>query len=491
MPLIIKEVVKISAIEIIHEQNPWWDDPNIIDNDEYVKRYTKSKFPWFPEFLEKLRFEPSIYSVRGPRRIGKTTLIKYIIKQLIDKGIEPRDIIYASCDSLTSWTELRDILRIYAGKPRKKYIFIDEASFILEWSRAIKYTFDVGFLRDDFVLITGSHAMDILRGVERLPGRRGQGVDFVLLPATFGEFVRTIDNKFYLRIISSDDPVYEMYSNLSTLRSLFEKYLLAGGFPKAQHEVMEAGRVSHNFMMEFITYLKGDALKEKLDVNALLLSARRILETLTIPVSWRTLSNRTGYHHEKIKEHIEFLRMAFAVDYIYPPRQTKNGPIPDTNKNRKIYPLDPFITYTFHSWIYGTENHTKIVERWLRTPEKRGQLIESIILRHLIQWTSNNIFSEEIRRNIFYISTGKREIDFFAVRNNIALAIESKERKRTAYHIALANYIAPDKRTIKIMTTIDEIKKEKNYIKIPTPILLILLSINKIDKIEKTQILDT
>lgn len=436
-------------------------------------------------------FRPAVYSIRGPRRIGKTTLIKYLIKRLIEQNIDPKDIIYVSCDSLTSWVDLRDVLRFYARTPGKKYIFIDEASFIPDWSRAIKYTYDVGLLRNYFVLITGSHTMDILRGVERLPGRRGEGVDFVLLPATFGEFVRTVNQKLYSAIVSSDDPIYEMYSHMSTLHDLFEKYLLAGGFPKAQHEAIGLGKVSHSFMMEFITYLKGDALRERLDVNALLLSVRRILETLTVPISWRALANKTGYHHEKIKEHVEFLRAAFAIEYIYPPKQTRNEPIPDTNKNRKIYPLDPFIIYAFHSWIYGTENHSRIIARWLRTPEKRGQLIEAIILRHLIHWTSNNIFSEEIRRDIFYVSAGKREIDFLAIKRDVALAIESKERRRLGYHVALADYILPKKKIIKIMTTPYELKREKEYIKIPTPILLMLLSIDKIETLEKSQLLKT
>lgn len=61
----------------------------------------------------------------------------------------------------------------------------------------------------------------------------------MLLPATFGEFVKAMNPKLYSTIISSNDPVYEMFSRMSSMRELLEKYLMAGGFPKAQHEVIK------------------------------------------------------------------------------------------------------------------------------------------------------------------------------------------------------------------------------------------------------------
>ena len=366
-------MAKISAIEIVREQNPWWEDRDAIYKDEYVRNLGNSKFAWIPRFLEDLEFEPAIYSLRGPRRIGKTTLLRYLIKLLINNDINPKDIVYISCDSLSSWTELRDILRFIVSDNKKKYIFIDEASFILEWARAIKYLYDLGRLKKCFVLITGSHAMDIVRGVERLPGRRGVGRDFVLLPATFGEYIRTLDPKLYERITYDEDPLFAMEAKRSQIYRLFEKYLYAGGFPKAQHLALDMGFVSHDFMMEFITYLKGDALRERLDVNVLLAVVRRILETLTVPVSWRSLANKTGYHHEKIRNHVEFLRFAFAVEYIYPPMITKSGLVPDMNRSRKIYPLDPFILYAFYSWVFGTQNYNKICLLYTSpSPRDRG-----------------------------------------------------------------------------------------------------------------------
>ena len=123
-------MAKISAIEIVREQNPWWEDRDAIHRDEYVRNLDNSKFAWVPRFIENLEFEPAVYSLRGPRRIGKTTLLGYLIRLLIENNVNPRDIVFISCDSLSSWTELRDVLRFIVSRNERKYIFIDEASFI-------------------------------------------------------------------------------------------------------------------------------------------------------------------------------------------------------------------------------------------------------------------------------------------------------------------------------------------------------------------------
>ena len=53
---------------------------------------------------------------------------------------------------------------------------------------------------NNFILASGSHAIDLLKGVERLVGRSGKyefSPDFVLLPMTFGDYVHAVNPNLY------------------------------------------------------------------------------------------------------------------------------------------------------------------------------------------------------------------------------------------------------------------------------------------------------
>ena len=71
----------------------------------------------------------------------------------------------------------------------RRYLFLDEASFLPEWPRGIKVLIDMGFDRNATYVVTGSSALDLKRSSEKLPGRRGKGCDFVLLPLSFRQFL--------------------------------------------------------------------------------------------------------------------------------------------------------------------------------------------------------------------------------------------------------------------------------------------------------------
>ena len=61
------------------------------------------------------------------------------------------------------------------------------------WQTAVKACWDDGTIRDDVVVCTGSSAIDLQRGAaERLPGRRGAGIDHLVLPQTFAAFAHAI-----------------------------------------------------------------------------------------------------------------------------------------------------------------------------------------------------------------------------------------------------------------------------------------------------------
>jgi len=141
--------------------------------------------------------------------VGKTTLVKKLIRGLIlDERRDARRVFYYSCDIVDSPRELIEIVTKYiigARQDTKKrlYIFLDEISSVRDWQRGVKYLADSGRLRGVTLILTGSHSIDIKRGQERLPGRRGsvnEVLDKILVPMKFSEYVETIDESLREKI---------------------------------------------------------------------------------------------------------------------------------------------------------------------------------------------------------------------------------------------------------------------------------------------------
>ena len=84
-------------------QNQWWIDPNKIQEDDQIQRAEKSSVRWNPRILYTFNLEQdAVYTLRGPRQVGKTTAIKLTIKKILETGINPRRIFYWTCDLLSN-----------------------------------------------------------------------------------------------------------------------------------------------------------------------------------------------------------------------------------------------------------------------------------------------------------------------------------------------------------------------------------------------------
>ncbi|MGB8312829.1 MAG: AAA family ATPase [Halobacteriota archaeon] len=118
-----------------------------------------------------------MYVLRGPRRIGKTTLLKLKIKSLLEKGVAPQNVFFYPCDLLDTPRQLADVIDTYFSQLKsdegRAYLFIDEVSSLKDWQRAIKNFFDAGRLPGCTLLLTGSHSIDLKGASESLAGRRG------------------------------------------------------------------------------------------------------------------------------------------------------------------------------------------------------------------------------------------------------------------------------------------------------------------------------
>ena len=113
-------------------------------------------------YLEKLiEFKDTdfVKIITGFRRCGKSSLMKLMIKHLLDNGIEKNQIIQINFESMEfkrmTVEELYNYVKSNLPKNKKAYLFFDEIQKVPEWQDAIN-SFRVDFECD--IYITGSNA---------------------------------------------------------------------------------------------------------------------------------------------------------------------------------------------------------------------------------------------------------------------------------------------------------------------------------------------
>lgn len=122
--------------------------------------------------------------LRGPRRVGKTILLRQLMETLLRQGVEAERILYVPFDEIPSLMDLQEpILAIArwfgayhlkqtfnesARAGRVAYLLFDEVQNLDAWAPQIKHLVDNHDVR---VLVTGSSLLRIEAGRDSLAGR--------------------------------------------------------------------------------------------------------------------------------------------------------------------------------------------------------------------------------------------------------------------------------------------------------------------------------
>jgi predicted AAA+ superfamily ATPase len=394
------------STEILASRNPWWRGRERLDEDEDYRKWKEKKNRWVPDFVESFRFEPfSLHFLFGPRQVGKTTALKLLIKKLLDLGVREEAIFYFSCDGLTDFREVGEVLQGYL-KMREglgigsSYIFLDEITFPKEWYRSIKMLIDSGRLREDVLVLTGSMSLLARREVEMFPGRRGKGKDFMLLPLSFRGFLKVVDRELYERLPSPLQTLEEEEIKgktvvclpfLDRLNSMLEKYLACGGFPPAVESFLESGKVSGEVYDIYLSWLMTDIAKMGRSVEVAREIVKVLLSKVPSPLSWEGIAKETGVKSPKTASaYVHLLNSLFVTLTLY--HIDPSTGLVNFGKNKKIHFLDPLFFHMFSRWCLMKE-------------VEEEKMMESVVASHLARSCSDG---KELRS--FYWRNA-REID--------------------------------------------------------------------------------
>ena len=358
-------------IEILAKQNPWWKEKSEIENDEDIKKWKEGKIRWVPSYINKVSLKPfSLNFVFGPRQVGKTTLLKLLIKKLLEE-VEKEKIFYFRCDRLADYKELDEVLKTYfefrkAKNISNSFILLDEVTFPKEWFRTIKYYIDTGELKNDVLVLTGSLSMYLKKEVELFPGRRGYGKDIVMLPLSFREFIKVFSPELYEKIpkierIEKEEIFKKAYLALpffDKIEKLFEKYLKIGGFPLA----VKSEGISEEVKDTYWSWLKSDLAKIERSEETFKRVAKAIVEKTPSAISLNSIAKEFEIAtHKTVFEYLSIMENLFVVKIIYYFDLEKE--IKSFKKNRKVCFVDPFFFYLFSDiCLTKLPNESVIVE---------------------------------------------------------------------------------------------------------------------------------
>jgi len=425
------------------DQNPWWRNPKAILKDKYIMALTKSKVRWDPRLKYKFDLNTdAIYTLRGPRQVGKTTLLKDIIRHLIKSGVPPRNIFYYTCDLLDNPKALAETVTSYLNSIRpsskqRAYLLLDEVSSVKDWQKAIKHLADKGKLTLTTLILTGSHTLDIKKASEKLPGRRGlvkDTPDKIMLPMKFAEYAETLNKnvkdsireqrilswnkrkQLFFSLLKGNIPeeIKELFFLSKELEQLFQNYLLTGGTARVAHEYLKHNEIPESVYKTYVDVVLGDLAKWGKREIYLRQVINRVLETLGNPVGWNTLRHGTDIaSHNTVAEYVDTLADSFVLLYLH--RYDTSQQRPAYQKEKKIHFNDPFFLHAMKAWTTGKEPFESTLE-FLKNPENVGGLAEGVAADHLIRLAfllseQKQLFAYE-DMVLYWRGRKDREVDF-------------------------------------------------------------------------------
>ncbi len=197
--------------EILYQYNPWWEE--LVFNEEIIPR---------ERYLDRLiqyLDNKQIISLTGLRRVGKTTLMKLIIKELLRRGTSSKFILYISLDDyLFHQKSIIEIINEYRQLHKLKieekiYLFLDEVTYKDNFHIQLKNIYD----SQNTKIFAASSSASMLR--DRKASLTGRAITLEIKPLDLEEYL------FFkgITVKKRDKQLYKSY---------FLDYIKDGGMPE-------------------------------------------------------------------------------------------------------------------------------------------------------------------------------------------------------------------------------------------------------------------
>lgn len=335
---------------------------------------------------------PIIITLIGARRSGKTFLMYQAISDLIQRGINRKNIIFLNFEDerlVLKTSELDLILQSYIELyPDQSlsncYFFFDEIQNVPGWEKFVRRIFD-SYSRHLF--ITGSNAR--LLSTEIADALRGRTLTYTIYPLSFSEYLRFkgLDNQLLLP------------QQKAILVNNASQFILQGGFP----ELLDFDKQDQIKILQayFNSMIFRDIVERyKInDVTLLKFFIKKLFANIGKPLSINRIYNDLRSMGYKVSNNYlyDFEQYCYAVFLSLSVPKFDFSEIRQAKADKKLYAID--------TGLLGAVEFS--------ISENKGKLLENAVLTELIK----------SGQEVFYYK-GKYECDFIVKQNNRFQAIQ-------------------------------------------------------------------
>lgn len=378
---------------LIKKWNPHFEDPK---KGSWIGTITREKYL---KQLEKAMNIRHIVILTGVRRSGKSTLMRQLIKRLIEKRTNPLNILYLYFEDLlvqkyiTQGANLIEKLYSYyleKYNPQGRiFVLLDELQGIKDFNHWMHthYEFD---RQTKFVASGSQRSLIDSKTATLLTGRN---IQFNIYPFNFYEYL--LVHKIKQKGGNNPDRIWNTnFSQQTTILHHLGNFLYQGGYP----EIVLA-RQKDNKTLIANSYYRDILARDVINPNSI--RAPREIEILGLQVlsdftkthTYRSLGKPQDLSVDTVKTYLDYFYKAYLLfessHFSYKTKETQ-----DIRKPKKLYVVDN-----------GLRNFNTIVQR----PDL-GQCAENVVYM-------------ELKRNNYAIHywKGKHEVDFVVFTPNLSL----------------------------------------------------------------------
>lgn len=341
----MKDVSNQQLTEHFKRLNPWWTSGRMDKGTQSLR--PRAYLGPVQRLLLDARLRRAVVLL-GPRRVGKTILIRHLIADLLEQGVSASRLAYVEMDhpllhgqSLEGLIQLIEQTTPAADSPR--YLFFDEIQSHKDWEKHLKPLVDH---RPDLrILVSGSAAAALKR--QSTESGAGRFTDFLLPPLTFSEYLQLRPEQPAIREIDVNNYALD---DIDALNQQFVDYVNYGGYPELalspavrdDPERFVKSDIVDKVLLRDLPQLYG--IKDIQELNSLFtLLAFNTAEE----VSFEQLSQRSGVGKQTIQKYIEYLEAAFLVKRVF--RVDQDGKRYKRERSFKIYLTNP----AMHTGLFG------------------------------------------------------------------------------------------------------------------------------------------
>jgi len=392
-----------------HRENPALFE----ERDPHLRQLRQQPLVFHSYLLDKLPAVSGIYTLGGGRQVGKTTLMKQWIAQLLHRGIAPEQIAYLTGELIDDHHAMVRVIDETLGETPDKttcFLIMDEVTYIRDWDKGIKYMADSGMLESVVLLLTGSDLGIIREARMRFPGRRGDSniVDFHFYPLNFFETV-------HLKRRLGHDELEELMETereaspalLAKLHQEFEHYLIHGGFLTAINDLERYGHIRPATFSTYSDWIRGDVAKRGKQEHFLREILEAIIKRYGSQITWNALSQDLSIDHPKtVSDYVNVLLVMDAVFVQHALIEDKLVAAP--KKARKLMFTDPFIFHAVKAWLTPTRDPYSLqVIPLLSDSDWSARLTETSLVTHYRQYYPSFYIKAEGEVDLAYISKNR------------------------------------------------------------------------------------